>query len=148
MPSTNSDLSLDDKRAIRFMIKKTKRFDYSIRANDAEGAEQNHFEDKEMNEIQGEKVNNILPSLCRPLFWEKIPGNQENTPAKESESGFVFLKPKVYQCYYCQKVFFHSTTYRRHMIRQLKKLRWCSVCKRGFISRLWFKKHRLFCHKL
>lgn len=81
-----------------------------------------------------------------PGNQKDIPGNQENTPAKKDESDFVFLKPKTYQCYYCHKIFFHPTIYRRHMIHQLKKLRWCSVCKRGFVSKLWFKKHKLFCY--
>ncbi|XP_076476101.1 uncharacterized protein LOC143302918 [Bombus vancouverensis nearcticus] len=83
-----------------------------------------------------------------PENQKDIPGNQENTPAKKDESDFVFLKPKTYQCYYCRKVFFHPTIYRRHMIHQLKNLHWCSVCKRGFVSRLWFKKHKLFCYIL
>jgi hypothetical protein len=146
--STSSDLSLDDKTAIRFMIKKTKRFDYSIRVNDDEGAEQNYFEE-EMNGIEGEE-SNISPSLyrllCAELTEKKSPENQKNTSVKKNESDFVFLKPKVYQCYYCHKQFFHSSTYRRHMINQLKKLYWCSICNRGFVLKASFKRHRSFCH--
>jgi hypothetical protein len=151
VPSTSSDLPRDDKTATCCVTKGTERFDYSIKEDDSERAEQNYFADEEMKENQGEE-NNIPSSsyrlLCTEITQKNIPGNQTSTLAKESESTIVFLKPKIYQCHYCQKVFFHSTTYRRHMIRELKKLHWCFVCKRGFESKLCFKKHKLFSHKL
>lgn len=163
MPSTSSSLPLDDRTAIRFMMKKTERFNYSMGENNAEEAEQNHFEDKQMNGVQDEGVNNVSSSLCCLLYetiiqdpknekntpedQENIPENQKNTSEKKSESDFVFLKPKVYYCNYCNKSFFHAASYRRHMIFHLKKLRWCHKCKRGFVSQTWFKKHRSLCHK-
>lgn len=170
MPSTSSSLPLDDRTAIRFMMKKTERFNYSMGENDAEEAEQNHFEDKQMNGVQDEEINNVSSSLCCLLYktiiqdsenekntpedqenipenQENIPDNQKNTSEKKSESDFVFLKPKVYYCNYCNKSFFHAASYRRHMILHLKKLRWCRKCKRGFISQAWFKKHRSLCYK-
>lgn len=184
MSSTTSNLlPLVDTRAIRFIMKRTKRFDYSIRLNDFEEVERNHFADREMvreidremdremdgemdtemDRIEDEKMENISSSMYHlfyarmtqknspenqketPEIQKESAGNQKITPATKSESDFAFLKPKVYHCYYCHKVFFHPTTYRRHMIHQLKKLRWCSVCKRGFVSKMWFKNHKLFC---
>jgi hypothetical protein len=131
------------------MIKKTKRFEYSIKVDDDEGAEQNHIkEETNGTQREGTNISSLHRLPCASPTQETTAENQENTPAKKSESNLVFLKPKVYQCYYCRKIFFHTSTYRRHMIYQLKKLYWCSICKRGFVSRSWFKKHKLFCFVL
>jgi hypothetical protein len=153
MPTTSSGLPLDDKTAIRFLVKKTKRFNFPIQVDDTKQMEQNHLKceelinmmDKEMDDTKDKKLYNA-PSSLEALLYSELSQNKtpvKNPPEEESEPEFVFRKPKVYRCCYCHKVFFHSFTYRRHMLHHLKNRNWCRLCSRGFISRKCYQKHKL-----
>jgi hypothetical protein len=116
--------------------------------------EQDHFEceelinmmDKIVDDNKDRELYNASSSL-KALLYSELRQNTtpvENPPEEESEPEFVFRKPTVYGCYYCRNVFFDSFSYRRHMLHHLKNRVWCRLCSRLFISRKYYRKHKLF----
>ncbi|XP_076383490.1 uncharacterized protein LOC143260776 [Megalopta genalis] len=65
---------------------------------------------------------------------------RHRTPAKP-----LFKEPLIYECCYCPKYFLHKMTYRQHVIRHIRKVYWCTKCKKGLKTMVEKKRHEYFC---
>ncbi|CAK9830641.1 hypothetical protein ANTRET_LOCUS7777 [Anthophora retusa] len=128
---------LKSRVAVRYLMRKTKRFDL--------------LKQQMQHKLQSIAEKKVEPSAECLIYLGLAPKNvkihERQTRKLENRSDFQFLKPRVYECNYCTKIFFHKLLYRRHMIRHLKKIHWCMKCNRGFTTKISKKRHELTCRR-
>ncbi|XP_078049721.1 uncharacterized protein LOC144476523 [Augochlora pura] len=124
--------SREDQLAIRFLIKRTKKFNFGRHP---------------YREVQGRTYLKCPPSpdCLHYLGLSARSAEKLDQQKQKNPSDFKFREPKIYDCGYCAKYFFHKLNYRRHMIRHIRKAYWCHKCRQGFISLSTRKLHQLFC---
>ncbi|CAL7945717.1 unnamed protein product [Xylocopa violacea] len=141
--SANSRITLKQLRsqvAIRFLLAKTKRF------NLLKQQFQQMQQKKQQAALKTESSPECLSYLgLAPKDANKL--EERNTRKQENRSDFQFLKPQIYECSYCTKIFFHKLLHRRHSIRHLRKIHWCLKCNQGFPSKTSKRRHDLVCRR-
>ncbi|XP_031844042.1 uncharacterized protein LOC116431979 [Nomia melanderi] len=128
---------LKDSIAIRFLLKRTKRFDH-------------WKEQKAQKKAQRARLTLATDTAAECLKYlgltqKNMKKRERPEQRQEDRSSFQFPKPMVYECEFCTKVFFHKIPYRRHMIRHMKKQFLCMKCNQGFSSKLAKRRHNLSC---
>ncbi|XP_076658364.1 uncharacterized protein LOC143362250 [Halictus rubicundus] len=127
---------LRERIAVRFLIKKSKRFDFSKAP------------------VQGKlQISKVAPPKKQPLeclFYLGLAPKNSNTsdrkmPKQENETDNIqFRKPTVYECSYCMKFFLHKIPHRRHMIGHIKEVHVCTWCNRAFSSIIMKRRHEFW----
>ncbi|XP_015430717.1 PREDICTED: uncharacterized protein LOC107187195 isoform X2 [Dufourea novaeangliae] len=124
--------------AVRFLVKKSKRFDL-LKQQLQRKLQQTRKAYKTEPTPECLLYLGLEPKTVKTLHREE--------QKHENCTDFPFLKPRVYECGYCTKIFFHKALHRRHMIHHLKKIHWCMKCSRGFTSKISKRRHELACRR-
>ncbi|XP_076751509.1 uncharacterized protein LOC143423813 [Xylocopa sonorina] len=140
--SRNSRVTLKQLRsqvAIRFLLAKTKRFNIL----------KQQYEQMQQKKQQATLKTGSSPECLSYLGLAPKDAKLEDRNARKQENlgDFQFLKPEIYECSYCTKIFFHKLIHRRHSIRHLKKIHWCLKCNQGFPSKTSKRRHDLVCRR-
>lgn len=137
---------LNARFAVRFFLKKSKRFDLlkqqmQHRLQELTGKKPEQEKEKERRRSSPECL------LYLGLAPSRKSREREERPERREEEApdFDFPKPTIYECAYCVKIFYNKLVYRRHMISHMKKGHRCSKCNRGFVSRILRRRHELSC---
>ncbi|KAG7199619.1 hypothetical protein KM043_014222 [Ampulex compressa] len=136
-PIGSSMEELRSRVAVRFFVKKSRRFDSSLRGSQRHGMERS--------------VRICVKNQPECLLYLGLAPRSEKSRERECKrrqmDDFQFTKPRVYECDHCTRIFFHKVLYRRHMIRHIRRIQWCTRCNRGFVTKAARKRHQLTCRR-
>lgn len=133
----SNNCSMDDLRtrvAVRFFVRKSKRFD------------------QYKENIQQKPSQTFLKPKSGPdcLMYLGLVPRKEATHSLHDKSekkglDFQFKKPRLHDCPYCNKIFLHKLLFRRHMINHLNKIHCCRKCRQGFGNKITKRRHEMGC---
>ncbi|XP_076634168.1 uncharacterized protein LOC143348148 [Colletes latitarsis] len=143
-PNDSNNVSLEAMReriAVRYFLKKSKRFDY-----------RKFHKQYQMPQMKIPACKEpVLMPVPEFLVYLGLASNcaetrdRDERKTQEDRNDFQFPKPTIYECVYCAKIFFHKLLHRRHNIRHMRKMNCCVKCGRGFTSKISRKRHQLHC---